>query len=85
MSNLKGIVELNAVELSKEIHNKKVSCRKVMEAYLNQIDAVNPAVNAIVSLWTRMSFLMKQKRRIMLWQQEKTMAGCTGSHRRLKI
>jgi len=61
VSNLKGIVELNAVELSKEIHNKKVSCREVMEAYLNQIDAVNPAVNAIVSLRDKDELLNEAK------------------------
>ncbi|MBO5493352.1 MAG: Asp-tRNA(Asn)/Glu-tRNA(Gln) amidotransferase subunit GatA, partial [Pyramidobacter sp.] len=48
MSN--AIVEMNAIELSQAIHAKKVSCREVMSAYLDHISAVNPRVNAIVTL-----------------------------------
>ncbi len=48
MSN--PIVELNAAELSMAIHGKKLSCREVMEAYLDHIGQVNPQVNAIVTL-----------------------------------
>ncbi|MGL6202354.1 MAG: amidase [Lachnospiraceae bacterium] len=50
MRNEKDILELDARSLSKEIHSKKVSCCEVMEAYLNQIEAINPVVNAVVSL-----------------------------------
>jgi amidase len=45
-----SIVDLSACELSKAIHAKKVSCVEVMQAYLNRIDSINPAYNAIVSL-----------------------------------
>ena len=44
------VTELSADELSKAIHSKQVSCREVMQAYLHQIDAVNPLFNALVSL-----------------------------------
>jgi amidase len=44
------IVDLTAIELSKSIHAKEVSCVEVMNAYLDQIDAINPIVNAIVSI-----------------------------------
>jgi amidase len=44
------VTELSADELSKAIHSKQVSCREVMQAYLHQIDAVNPRFNALVSL-----------------------------------
>jgi len=42
--------ELSAQELSKAIHARQLSCREVMQAYLQRIDAVNPIFNAIVSL-----------------------------------
>ena len=44
------IVELGALELSRAIHARKVSCREVMSEYLGHIGRVNPHVNAIVSL-----------------------------------
>ena len=45
-----GLTALSATELSAAIHGRKVSCRSVMEAYLARIGAINPLVNAIVSL-----------------------------------
>ncbi len=48
MSN--AVVEMNGYELSEAIHAKKVSCREVMAAYLDQIEKVNPRVNAIVTM-----------------------------------
>ncbi len=45
-----AITDLGATALSAAIHSKTVSCREVMQAYLARIQAVNPAVNAIVSL-----------------------------------
>ena len=44
-----SITELSAAQLSEAIHGREVSCREVMNAYLDQIDDRNPAVNAIVS------------------------------------
>ena len=44
-----GIVDMDAVDLSRAIRSRQVSCREVMEAFLAQIDRLNPAVNAIVS------------------------------------
>ena len=41
---------LTATELTHMIRNKDVSCREVMQAHLDQIDRVNPRVNAIVTL-----------------------------------
>ncbi|GAA5084631.1 amidase [Paenalcaligenes hermetiae] len=40
----------DALTLSKNIKNKKVSCVEVMQAYLNKIHLLNPKVNALVSL-----------------------------------
>ena len=48
--NSSVITDLSAHQLSVAIHAKTVSCREVMQAYLARIQAVNPAVNAIVSL-----------------------------------
>lgn len=44
---------LNAVPLAALIRKRDVSCVEVMSAYLDHIDAANPAVNAIVSLRPR--------------------------------
>lgn len=44
------LLELSAVELSRKIHAREVSAREVMEATLARIAAVNPQINAIVSL-----------------------------------
>src|ERR1700719_4027151 len=47
------IVTLDAVALANAIKSRQVSCIEVMEAYLDQIDRMNPRVNAIVSLQPR--------------------------------
>ena len=44
------ITDLDAHALSAAIHARELSCRDVMQAYLDRIAAVNPEVNAIVSL-----------------------------------
>ena len=44
------VTELSADELSQAIHGKKLSCREVMQAYLQRIESVNPRFNALVSL-----------------------------------
>lgn len=45
-----SVVELDAIELSRAIHARQVSCHEVMQAYLAQVERFNPAVNALVSL-----------------------------------
>ncbi len=45
-----NLTDLDADALSRAIHAKEVSCREVMRATLDRIAAVNPALNAIVSL-----------------------------------
>jgi len=44
-----GIVDLDAVALSDAIRTRQVSCVEVLQAYLAQIDQLNPIVNAIVA------------------------------------
>ncbi|MGB8860274.1 MAG: amidase, partial [Ilumatobacteraceae bacterium] len=48
-----SITDYSAAALSEAIHDRDVSCREVMGAYLDRIDEQNPAVNAIVSLRDR--------------------------------
>lgn len=47
------IVAMDALALSGAIRTKRLSCLEVMDAYLAQIDRLNPIVNAIVSLQDR--------------------------------
>ena len=58
---MSDIVMMDARSLSKAIAAKKVSCAEVMTAYLDQIAALNPKVNAIVALQDR-DQLMAQAR-----------------------
>ena len=45
-----NLTDLDADALSRAIHARDVSCREVMRATLDRIGAVNPELNAIVSL-----------------------------------
>lgn len=47
------LVAISALALSRTIRQRQASCREVMVAYLDHIEAVNPTVNAIVSLQDR--------------------------------
>ncbi|MBP6344671.1 MAG: amidase [Neisseriaceae bacterium] len=55
------LIELPAWQLSALIHSKQVSCVEVMQAYLTQIERVNPSVNAIVALQSRRSCLQQAR------------------------
>jgi amidase len=48
-----SIVMMPAIELAARIRARQISARAVMAAYLDHIDRINPAVNAIVSLRPR--------------------------------
>jgi amidase len=54
---------MDAAALSKAIHSREVSCVEVMNAYLDQIDALNPTVNAIVALQDRDELLARARER----------------------
>lgn len=58
-----SIVQLRAVELANAIRAKTVSCVEVMTAFLDQIDRINPHVNAIVSLQDRAGLLSQAAER----------------------
>ena len=51
------ICGLAATELAERIRRRDLSCRDVMAAFLDRIEIVNPAVNAIVSLRPRAEIL----------------------------
>ena len=53
MTNRSDVVMMDALALSRAIQSKQVSCVEVMNAFLDHIDALNPKVNAIVSLQDR--------------------------------
>ncbi|KAF5302452.1 hypothetical protein FQR65_LT08542 [Abscondita terminalis] len=45
---LNTILLLSATELAEKIRNKQISCKEVVEAYIERIKEVNPIVNAVV-------------------------------------
>lgn len=47
------IVDLTATSLSRAIHAREVSCTEVLDAYLAQVDRLNPVVNALVAMVDR--------------------------------
>ncbi|UXU76638.1 MULTISPECIES: amidase [unclassified Paracoccus (in: a-proteobacteria)] len=53
---------LSALALSRAIHDRRISCAEVMAAYLDRIEAVNPRVNALVSLRPREALLQEARR-----------------------
>ncbi|HEY5209264.1 MAG TPA: amidase [Stellaceae bacterium] len=55
------ITALDAVALSDVIHRRALSCVEVMGAYLDRIERLNPAVNAIVSLRDRAPLLAEAR------------------------
>src|SRR5882757_6376966 len=63
MSKPSDIVMMDGLALSRAIHSQQVSCVEVMNAYLDHIDALNPRVNAIVSLQDRGDLVHQAKAR----------------------
>ena len=82
MAKPSDIVMMDAVALSRAIHSKQVSCADVMSAYLDHIDALNPRVNAIVSLQERSGLMRQAKARDEELARARTAASCTASRRR---
>ncbi|MDX8448747.1 amidase [Mesorhizobium captivum] len=56
------ICRLSAVELADKIRQRQLSVREVVGAFLDRIEAVNPLVNAIVSLRERADILAEADR-----------------------
>ena len=57
------LVMMDAIDLSRAIHSRKVSCVEVMTACLDHIGRLNPKVNAIVSLQDREGLLRQAAER----------------------
>lgn len=53
------IASWTAIELSRAVRSREVSCVEVMRAYLAQIERLNPKVNAIVSLQSSEELLVR--------------------------
>jgi len=53
MAETSGITEMGGAALAAAIRAKKISAREAMAACLDRIDAVNPAINAVVSMRPR--------------------------------
>jgi amidase len=58
-----GIVMMDAVALAGAIRSRQISCVEVMAAYLDQIEKLNPKVNAIVALRDRAALLAEARTR----------------------
>ncbi len=56
-----GIVGMDAVGLQAAIRSRTLSCAEVMAAHLDQIERLNPAVNAIVALQPREALLAQAR------------------------
>jgi amidase len=63
MTAAAAIVSMDAVQLGAAIHARQVSCVEVMDAYLAQIDRLNPVHNAIVALQDRDALLGQARER----------------------
>ena len=57
MADATDPVELDALDLARAIRARRLSCIEVMTAFLDRIERLNPAVNAIVSLRPREELL----------------------------
>ncbi|MEA2983087.1 MAG: amidase [Alphaproteobacteria bacterium] len=63
MTKPSDAVMMDALALSRAIQSRHVSCVEVMNAYLDHIGALNPTVNAIVSLQDRGDLISQAKAR----------------------
>ena len=62
-TNVPELIAMDAVTLARTIKAKRVSCRMVMDGFLDHIDRLNPKVNAIVSLQDRETLLKQADER----------------------
>ncbi|HEX4233008.1 MAG TPA: amidase [Caldimonas sp.] len=78
------LTDLDADALSRAIHAKDVSCREVMRATLDRIGAVNPGVNAIVSLQDEGDLLRQADARDAMLARGETMGWMHGMPQAIK-
>ena len=82
---LPELLAMDAVTLAGTIKAKQVSCRTVMDAFLNHIDRINPKVNAIVSLQDRETLLKQADERDGQLARGEYLAGCTDFPKQSRI
>ena len=56
MSGDADLCSVPATELARRLRAREVSAREVVAAHLDRIEAVNPAVNAVVTLTPELAF-----------------------------
>jgi amidase len=62
-SRFPAIVAMDALTLGQRVRARDISCLEVMTTYLDHIESINPAVNAIVSLRERSELLAASRHR----------------------
>jgi amidase len=79
-----NLTDLDADALSRTIHARDISCREVMRATLDRIAAVNPAVNAIVSLQDEAGLLRQADERDAMLARGESMGWMHGMPQAIK-
>ena len=73
------LVWWTATRTAKALRDKEISAREVMQATLDQVDRVNPSVNALVTLVDRDDLLAQAGCcRRSRWHEVSRSARCTG-------
>ena len=72
------LTALDACALSQALHQREVSAREVMQAYLQRIDALNPQVNALVGLLPHDGLLQQADERDAMLAQGRSLGWMHG-------
>ena len=72
-----AICRLTAVELARQIRERRIPVVEVVGAFLDRIEAVNGAVNAIVSLRGRAEFLPRPTAADLGWPTAPSPGRCS--------
>ena len=78
------ITDLSASALSVAIHERRISCREVMQAYLERIQRVNPRFNAIVNLQNPADLLQQADDRDVMLARGESMGWMHGMPQAIK-
>ena len=78
------ITDLSASALSVAIHERRISCREVMQAYLERIQWVNPRFNAIINLQNPADLLQQADDRDVMLARGESMGWMHGMPQAIK-
>ncbi|HPL77776.1 MAG TPA: amidase [Burkholderiaceae bacterium] len=78
------ITDLSASALSVAIHERRISCREVMQAYLERIQWVNPRFNAIINLQNPADLLQQADGRDVMMARGESMGWMHGMPQAIK-